>query len=340
MILSDRALVTVPRPFEGENRLWDKLVRVCSEKELPLDPLWYWTALTTACPEVERRTPLPSRIPSMQSMTSEGRRPGTPKEPTSPSRRPGTPKQQSEPGTPKELDAPKSAFGSEASRRFSVGSASSGDLECATDGSVWLTPLNPSVTKRLSLLYSPEIDEPSLEVMIILHELNLRASFEAAKVEEHLQRAIQNCFQCHDEEERSGLGMWFTPSFVSHSCIPNAAGVVSNDGMFSLVAQRPIRPGDEIAISYISEDDLKFTASYRRTVLARTRRFVCQCPRCAGNDAIKPTSCFVCGQILLYVQTGEEVRKQNICRRIVQQSIINTYTWSHIFFCALNGGSV
>jgi hypothetical protein len=236
-------------------------------------------------------------------------------------------------------------------RRFSFDSAGSEDdtpssphgsvdLEGANDGAVWLTPLSKAVSKRLSMLYSPEIIEPSLEVMILLHELNLHGSFDAPQVEEHLQRATQNCFQCHDEEERSGLAMWFTPSFVSHSCIPNAAGVVSKDGMFSLVAQRAIRPGDEITISYISEDDLKFSASYRRTVLAKTRRFVCQCTRCAGNDAIKPASCFVCGQILLYMQTGEEVRKQNFCKRLATQSVINTYVWSHIFFCALNGGNM
>merc|ERR1740138_1037654 len=106
--------------------------------------------------------------------------------------------------------------------------------------------------------------------------------------------------------------------------------------MMSLVAQRTIRPGEEITISYIGEEDLRYNTAYRRTTLAKSRRFVCQCPRCAGEDEIRPTACFVCGQILLYMDTGAEARKRSFCRRLATQSVINTYVWSHIAFCMLS----
>merc|ERR1711972_1198468 len=216
------------------------------------------------------------------------------------------------------------------------------DLEGAQDQATWtwLSPPSAAVAKRLSLLYIPEISEASLEIMILLHELQLTETLEPLVVEQRLQTAIQNSFQCSDNHERSSLGIYFTPSFVSHSCIPNSAGVVGDTGMFSLVAQRNIRAGEEISISYIGEDDLRLSTAHRRSVLAKSRRFVCLCVRCEGNDAIRPASCFICGQILLYMQTGEELKKQSFCRRLAAQSVINTYVWSHQFFCAMSGGNL
>jgi hypothetical protein len=205
----------------------------------------------------------------------------------------------------------------------------------------WLTPPSEAVGKRLSMLFFPEVTEPSLEVLCIIKDLKLESFIDPLAVERRLHMAIQNSFQCSDEHERNCLGMWFTASFISHSCVPNAAGVVEDDtGLFQLVAQRPIKKGEELSISYISEDDLRYSTSYRRTQLAKTRRFICACPRCAGKDEIKPAACFVCGQILMYMDTGEATRRQSFCKRLATQSIINTYVWSHIGICMLSGGNV
>jgi hypothetical protein len=296
VILTDRALLMIPKPSEDENDLWCKLLETCTKHELPLEPIWYWTALMAACPSAATASRQSSRV-----------------------RKPPTQVQMDEDDE----------------------DAIAEDLEKnEAEASAWLTPPSAVVGKRLSMLYRPDVQEPSLEVMIVLYELGLRSALDALRVEEFLQTAIQNSFQCYDEQDRSNLGMWFTPSFVSHSCIPNAAGVVDSTGVFTLVAQRMIKPGEEICISYIDSDCLRYDTAYRRTTLAKSRRFVCACPRCAGADAIKPAACFVCGQILLYVDTGEASRRQHLCKRLASQAAINTYVWSHIFFCALSGGNI
>lgn len=172
----------------------------------------------------------------------------------------------------------------------------------------------------------------------MLHALKLTGLLNPMTVEERLQTAIQNCFLCNNDEEQSSYGMWFTPSLLSHSCIPNAAAVFDNTGTFSVVAQRAIQAGEEITISYISEEDLSCKTAHRRSVLAKSRRFLCQCPRCSGDDMIQPATCFVCGQILMYVDTGETMRKKSFCKRLASKVFIKTYVWSHVFFCALSGG--
>mmetsp|Transcript_6727 Transcript_6727/g.11584 ORF Transcript_6727/g.11584 Transcript_6727/m.11584 type:complete len:389 (-) Transcript_6727:75-1241(-) len=289
-IISDRALAIVTAPTEDDgNELWERLRRVCEERELALDPVWYWTALNTACPVIDR-TPKPESIPKQHKLTGED--------------------------------------------------DDTADPENVLDPEVWLSPLSAAVGKRLDMLYTPEVEEPSLEVMTVLHELKLDKLLDPFIVEKRLMTAVQNCFQCTDDRERSGLGMWFTPSFLSHSCIPNAVGAVDSNGIFNIMAQRAIKPGDEVTISYIGDEDLTYNAAYRRMTLAKSRHFICQCPRCAGDDALRPCACFICGQILLYMQTGEEVKRSSFCKRLATQGVVNTYVWSHMAVCALSGGNV
>lgn len=287
-IISDRALAIVTAPTEDDgNELWERLRRVCEDRELALDPVWYWTALNTACPQIDR-TPKPESIPLQRKMADDD----------------------------------------------------SADPENVLDPEVWLSPLSTAASKRLDMLYAPEVEEPSLEVMTVLHELKLDKLLDPLIVEKRLMTAVQNCFQCTDDRERSGLGMWFTPSFLSHSCMPNAVGAVDSNGMFNVVAQRAIKAGEEVTISYIADEDLTYNASYRRLTLAKSRQFICQCPRCAGDDALRPCACFVCGQILMYVETGEAVRRSSFCKRLATQGVVNTYVWSHMLVCALSGGNV
>ncbi|XP_057849630.2 methyltransferase FGSG_00040 [Cryptomeria japonica] len=70
-------------------------------------------------------------------------------------------------------------------------------------------------------------------------------------------------------------GLWVLPSFINHSCFPNANCVVVGEAMF-IIATRKIAAGEEIAISYF--DSLKPLS--KRESVCRIMGFKCDCKRC------------------------------------------------------------
>lgn len=96
---------------------------------------------------------------------------------------------------------------------------------------------------------------------------------------ERLVRAwTLNCFE-HSELTRT-YATYFVPSFLSHSCLPTAVWVLGDDGNFMLRARCDIAQGEEVTISYLSEDGLLEAAPTRQRQLQRTKQFWCACPRC------------------------------------------------------------
>merc|ERR1719321_2542904 len=134
--------------------------------------------------------------------------------------------------------------------------------------------------------------------MVLLHELGLQDVISAELMEQRLQTFVQNCFQCVGSRGQPALGIWFTPSFLAHSCMPNAVWTANEHGQLFLVVRSAIKAGDEVTISYLTDDDLTYSTSYRREALAKSKQFICKCPRCDGNDGLRPVQCFVCNQIL------------------------------------------
>ncbi|CAK9315588.1 unnamed protein product [Citrullus colocynthis] len=76
-----------------------------------------------------------------------------------------------------------------------------------------------------------------------------------------------------------GTAFFPLQSCMNHSCYPNAKAFKreeDRDGQATIIALRPIHPGEEVTISYIDED-LPF--NQRRALLA-DYGFECRCPKC------------------------------------------------------------
>lgn len=99
----------------------------------------------------------------------------------------------------------------------------------------------------------------------------------------HLEALVQcwvlNCFDYSDEPH--GYCTYFFSSFMSHSCAPNAFWHYTGD-RHVLRARSDIAVGDEVCISYVSENWLMHSGPERRWDLFETKRFWCSCERCNG----------------------------------------------------------
>ncbi|KAH7292734.1 hypothetical protein KP509_29G083200 [Ceratopteris richardii] len=72
-------------------------------------------------------------------------------------------------------------------------------------------------------------------------------------------------------------GLWLLPSFLNHSCIPNASRLIVGETMF-IIASRSIKPQEEITISYT---DAMSPLKKREKNLSETGYgFLCRCKRC------------------------------------------------------------
>ncbi|CAE8713313.1 unnamed protein product, partial [Polarella glacialis] len=120
-----------------------------------------------------------------------------------------------------------------------------------------------------------------------------------------------NCF----EYSKTASTIYFFSSFMSHSCYPNAVWYYR--GADHIVrARRQIRPGEEVCISYLSEDDLLQHVPVRLQRLQNTKRFWCTCERCSAAE--DPSRGFVCpqcdtGQMYAHV-VGTEAAHPEGCR--------------------------
>ena len=79
-------------------------------------------------------------------------------------------------------------------------------------------------------------------------------------------------------EGREGRAMFPTFAFMSHSCHYNARHVVQASGRMQVFAQKKIRAGEEITITYTGL--LTYQAA-KQEKLANVWFFTCTCPRCS-----------------------------------------------------------
>ncbi|GLJ25770.1 hypothetical protein SUGI_0493330 [Cryptomeria japonica] len=78
-------------------------------------------------------------------------------------------------------------------------------------------------------------------------------------------------------------GLWMVPSFINHSCIPNATRLNVERAMF-LHATKPIEKGEEITISYF----VALLPLPQREAMCEAWGFKCNCKRCALEKPLKP----------------------------------------------------
>ncbi|XP_020576694.1 uncharacterized protein LOC110022208 [Phalaenopsis equestris] len=77
------------------------------------------------------------------------------------------------------------------------------------------------------------------------------------------------------KKECCGVGLWFLPSFVNHSCCPNARRLHVGDTMV-LYASRDVKEGEELSFAYFN---VLLPLNERRE-MAKRWGFFCSCERC------------------------------------------------------------
>jgi len=181
------------------------------------------------------------------------------------------------------------------------------DLSKGRPKSGKLKTITPDQQRRLIYLYHAKVTEASAAVKKIIATMGL--GVDELKLEELLQIWILNCFEHSDSP--LGYSTYFMSSFMSHSCFPNAVWHYVNDDTFALRARRVISPGDEICISYLSEDALLECAASRQKHLEDSKHFKCTCERCAptngelAHDPCRGFICQHCNQPGLFCKLGD-----------------------------------
>jgi hypothetical protein len=82
-----------------------------------------------------------------------------------------------------------------------------------------------------------------------------------------------------------GAGMFTLHSCFNHSCDPNVAVSFGVDSEIGVVALRDIAAGEELCITYIAQVYLALEPAAKRRERLRPYFFVCQCAKCAAEDA-------------------------------------------------------
>jgi SET and MYND domain-containing protein len=80
-------------------------------------------------------------------------------------------------------------------------------------------------------------------------------------------------------DEYLGYGVWVEASFFNHSCDPNLKKD-TKDRAWLFELARDIKPGEELCISYLGQEELKMPIDVRRERLLRHWGFLCLCSRC------------------------------------------------------------
>lgn len=161
---------------------------------------------------------------------------------------------------------------------------------------------------RLLMLCHPEMHETSSDITTLVSQFWPRASNQqslAKKLETLLAVWLLNCFE--HSEDPVGFSTFFLPSFLSHSCRPNCMWHYEGDS-FVLRARESIAAGDEVTVSYLSEEALLESTASRRKQLEVTTHFTCECDRCtAPVDRVRGFSCPSCKVGECFLNFGSSV---------------------------------
>ena len=140
-------------------------------------------------------------------------------------------------------------------------------------------------SRQLGMLYHPKqfVPSPTIRRVVgsirkyLTHDLT---ESELMALDEMTIIWTLNCFEHADDPLT--YASFFLPSFMSHSCGPNAMWATVRD-TFSIRAQRPMKAGDELTVSYLSEEFSLRPIAKRREHLQSTKFFACDCWRCTAE---------------------------------------------------------
>jgi SET and MYND domain-containing protein 5 len=83
-----------------------------------------------------------------------------------------------------------------------------------------------------------------------------------------------------------GSALYALQSKINHSCSPNAEiRFPYSNHVLAVAATKPIAPGEEVSISYLSECDLERSRHSRQKLLKQNYLFVCECVLCEQQQA-------------------------------------------------------
>ncbi|KAJ4916576.1 SET domain protein 35 [Raphanus sativus] len=143
-------------------------------------------------------------------------------------------------------------------------------------------------------LYMPEEeafetcgDDSSLDMEKLLSILDVNSL-----VEEAVSAKVMG-----KNKEYYGVGLWTLPSFINHSCVPNARRLHVGD--YAIVhASRDIKAGEEITSAYY---DVLSSPLEKRKEMAESWGFSCKCSRCKFESVLS-----VANQEIREFETGLE----------------------------------
>lgn len=143
-------------------------------------------------------------------------------------------------------------------------------------------PTTEDIQQKLLLLYAG-VDKCGVNEILDRCVLMLAEALGLCKIDPHRVKRLLavwmfNCFE-HTESPK-GYALYFVPSFMSHSCAPSAVWMLDGEGRYVLRARCDLSAGDEVTISYLSEDMLLETATQRQSFLLSSKGFWCSCERC------------------------------------------------------------
>jgi hypothetical protein len=139
---------------------------------------------------------------------------------------------------------------------------------------------------------------PAIMAQILSQESlpeTLRNSLEGVNIEDYTRIALAwryNSFGHHTDP--NSLCMYDITSTMAHSCAPSTVWHFGQDESFCLRARVKLRPGDEITISYLGDEDLL------RSIPERHKKtdgwlFECTCDRCQAEiDLCRTFRCPTC----------------------------------------------
>ncbi|KAH8738942.1 SET domain protein [Cryptosporidium ryanae] len=167
--------------------------------------------------------------------------------------------------------------------------------------------------------------EPSYDVHRIIENTGI-------EVDPHLYERTLNAWRFNSfyHTSNNGIVLYNVISMMAHNCGASCCWHYGVDNTFVLRAKTRLEVGDEITISYISDEDL-FKCSKTRRELLSNWLFYCQCERCNNvNDLSRGLKCASCGIGSMFFKEDMDGNttssKCNVCRSQPDQEIIDSYT--------------
>jgi hypothetical protein len=107
-----------------------------------------------------------------------------------------------------------------------------------------------------------------------------------------------------EQQHVGGGAVFFAPSFINHSCVPNATYYTIGDMMF-IRANRDIENGEELTIHYLYVEESN--EKERNETLERVWEFTCHCELCEyerANEETCSSADSILKKALMFVKTG------------------------------------